>query len=207
MSEHWLVMARRLQAIAATGLHFTDGAYDRERYEEINAIAKQMLSSVANEPVEKLEGLLHRADEGYATPRIDVRGALLDEGRVLLIREAADGLWTLPGGYAEVGLSAAENVVKEVWEEACVEVQATRLYAVRHKVKHAYKPDLRDFYKFFFLCEASGDQQPRAGLEALDVGFFAPDALPELSEGRTIEADIHAAVAFAADRSIPVLFD
>lgn len=207
MSEHWLSLAQRLQAIAATGLHFTDGVYDRERYEEINAIATQMLSSIADAPVEKLEGLLHSAEEGYATPRIDVRGALLIEGRVLLVREAADGLWTLPGGYAEVGLSAAENVVKEVREEACIDVYATRLYAVRHKIKHAYKPDLRDFYKFFFLCEAPTDQQPRAGLEALDVGFFAPDALPELSEGRTIAADIQAAVAAAGDLSMPVLFD
>ncbi len=207
MSEHWLALARRLQAIAATGLHFTDGIYDRERYEEINVIATQMLSELASVPVRKLEGLLHSGEEGYATPRIDVRGAVLNNGRVLLIREAADGLWTLPGGYAEVGLSAAENVVKEVREEACLDVRATRLYAVRHKVKHGYRPDVRDFYKFFFLCEASADQQPDAGAEALDVGYFAPDALPVLSTGRTIAADIHAAMNAASNPSMPVLFD
>ena len=89
----------------------------------------------------------------------------------------------MPGGYADVGLSASENVAKEISEEANIEVVARSLYSVRHKAKHAYSQDARDFYKFFFLCEQTDDADPTPGLETSDVGFFPLSKLPALSKG------------------------
>ncbi|MEM7219640.1 MAG: NUDIX hydrolase [Pseudomonadota bacterium] len=194
----WLAWARRLHALAKTGEHFGDSAFDRERYEEIRGIATAMLAELAARPVAEVRELLADDRRGYDTPQIDVRGALIEDDRILLVQEKADGCWTLPGGYADVGFSAAENVVKEIWEEANLRVRVTRCIALRHKARHPYRPDVRDFYKLFFLCERVAAGEPAGGLETLAAAFFAPDALPPLSTGRVIEADI--ALAFEMQR-------
>jgi len=207
MENHWLQHAKRLQAIASTGVHFGADAFDRERYREVADIANAMLADLGNLPIARIEGLLSDFAKGYATPKVDVRGAIIEDGRVLLVQERSDGLWTMPGGYADVGISAGENVVKEVREEAGIEVAAERLYAVRHKAKHDYSPDARDFYKLFFLCRKLDSAPPVAGAEVADVGFFARDRLPPLSRGRVIERDIATAFDFLADPLRVALFD
>ena len=108
---------------------------------------------------------------------------------------------------SDVGYSAAQNIEKEVWEEAGLRVSARRLYGVRHKAKQPYAPDARDFYKMFFLCERTDASAPRAGIETVEAGFFKLDNLPALSTGRIIESDIHAAFAFVSDEHRPALFD
>lgn len=207
MEDTWLTWAKRLQSIASTGLHFARDPYDRERYAEVAGIANEMLSSLAAVPISRIEDLASDFAKGYATPKVDVRGAVFDDEKILLVRERSDGLWTLPGGYADVGRSASENIVKEVWEEASLRVRVKALYGIRHKAKHEYAPDVRDFYKLFFLCEQAGGPAPQPGLETAEVGFFAIDELPPLSKGRTLEKDIVAAFTFKADPRRLVLFD
>jgi len=192
----WLTRAKRLQAIASTGLHFTADDFDHQRYREIADIANVMLAELGTVPVERIAGLVSDFAQGYATPKVDVRGAVIENDKVLLVREKSDGLWTLPGGFADVGRSAAENVVKEVHEEAGIIVSARRLYAIRHKAKRAYDSYARDFYKLFFLCERSDAAEPSPGIETSAVEFFPRHDLPELSRGRVVESDIEAAFAF-----------
>ena len=196
MEDQWLTWAKQLQAIASTGLHFSKNDFDRQRYRDVAAIAQSMLASLGNIPIQRIEGLLSDFAKGYATPKIDVRGAVIEDGKVLLVRERSDGLWTLPGGFADVGLSATENVTKEVWEEAGVRVLVTGLYSVRHKAKQPYEPDIRDFYKMFFLCRPIDAEPPRPGFDIMDAAYFARDRIPELSRGRVISGDIEAAFTF-----------
>lgn len=207
MEPQWLTYGKRLQAIASTGLHFTRDPFDRERYEDVARIANEMLAALGNVPIVRIEGLVSDFARGYATPKIDVRGALVEDDAILLVREQSDGLWTLPGGYADVGLSAARNVEKEMFEEAGLTVSAQRLYGVRYKAGAGYAPDVRDFYKLFFLCQRTDRQAARPGPETIEARFFARDALPPLSRGRTIEDDIEAAFAFAGDAARPAFFD
>src|SRR5262245_39059026 len=181
MQDAWLAWAKRLQSIASTGLYFSRDRYDRERYQELAHIADEMLASLASVPIERIESLVSDFAKGYATPKIDVRAAVFHENRILLVQEASDRLWTLPGGFADVGMSASENVVKEVWEEASLRVTARRLYALRHKAKHPYPPDARDFYKLFFLCDPIGEVLARPGPDTIEVGFFVLEDLPPLS--------------------------
>lgn len=207
MEDAWLTWAKRLQSIASTGTHFGRDQYDRERYAEIAAIANAMLSSLGQVPVERIESLVSDFAKGYATPKVDVRGAVIRNDKVLLVQESSDGLWTLPGGYADVGLSPSENVVKEILEEASINVRATELYGVRHKAKHRYDPDARDFYKLFFLCETVDESNPQPGPETVEVGFFGLDELPPLSRGRVLEDDIAAAFEFRRNEQRLALFD
>ncbi|QPH53135.1 NUDIX hydrolase [Pontivivens ytuae] len=206
METEWLNWSRRLAALAQTGLSFTRDPFDRERYEEMAGIAAHMLARLADLPVEQVAGLM-APEPGYATPKVDVRGAIVVEDRILLVQEKSDGRWSLPGGYADVGLSASENVVKEIREEAGLEVRVDRLYAVRHKAKGPYDPDLRDFYKLFFLCEPVAGADVRAGFEVADARFFPPGDLPPLSTARVAVRDIEAAFASREGGPAGVLFD
>jgi ADP-ribose pyrophosphatase YjhB (NUDIX family) len=197
MEAAWLTYAKRLQAIASTGLHFGRDEFDRERYREVAEIANAMLAELGDVPVERIAGLVSDFAKGFATPKVDVRGAVIEGDTILLVRERSDGLWTLPGGFADVGRSPRQNIEKELFEEAGLRVTARRLYGVRHKAKRSYDPDARDFYKLFFLCERADDAAPSAGGEISEARFFARDALPALSRGRTIEQDIEAAFLHA----------
>lgn len=207
MEPRWLTHAKRLQAIASSGLHFTRDVFDRERYEEVAAIANDMLAQLGSVPIERIEGLVPDFARGYATPKVDVRGAVIEGDAVLLVRERSDGLWTLPGGFADVGLSAAGNVAKEIREEAGISVEVRRLFSVRHKAIGAYPADVRDFYKMFFLCDRVDEREPRAGSETMEARFFRRDRLPPLSRGRTVESDIDAAFTVSADPQLSTLFD
>ena len=113
MENLWLTWAKRLQSIASTGLYCSREKYDKERYEEIAAIANDMLAMLADVPVSRIQGLVSDFAKGYATPKVDVRGAMFQDDKILLVQEVSDGLWTLPGGFADVGKSPSENVVGE----------------------------------------------------------------------------------------------
>jgi ADP-ribose pyrophosphatase YjhB (NUDIX family) len=169
MESQWLTHGERLQAIASTGLYFSRNEFDRERYQEIANIANGILSELGNVPASRIANLISDFAKGYATPKVDVRGAVIEGDRILLVREKSDGRWTLLGGIADVGLSPAENVVKELHEEAGIFVSARSLYGVRHKAKHPYDPDVRDFYKLFFLCDRSDQAAPCAGIDTTAV--------------------------------------
>ena len=201
MENAWLAWAKRLQSLASTGSHYTRDEFDNERYKEIATIANQMLSILGDVPLSRIENLISDFAVGYATPKVDVRGALIEGDKISLVREISDGLWTLPGGFADVGLSPGENIVEEIWEEATLRVTATAVYAIRHKAKHEYSPDVRDFYKILFLCEKTDLAIAKAGPEISEVGYFGLDELPPLSTNRILEKDIIAAFKFSGDLS------
>ena len=185
----WLIIARELRAIAQTGLTFTADRFDRLRYERVRELAASMLAQGSGEHFEVIIEIL-REGWGYATPKVDVRGAAFVDGRVLLVREISDGQWTLPGGWADVNQSAAECVVREIAEESGFEAKARKLAAVRDYQRSGHPPrNVDSIYKMFFICEITGGAA-RPSNETSEVAFFARDALPPLSLGRTTAAQI-----------------
>ncbi len=207
MEDQWLRYAKRLHAIASTGLFYSESDFDKERYEEVAVIANNMLAELGNKPIAEINELFPDFALGYATPKVDVRAAVIRGETILLVREKLDRLWTLPGGYADVGISASDNAVKEVREESGLDVTSRRLIGVFHKAKHEYTQDARDFYKFYFLCDEVGEKEPAAGSEIMEVGFFNPDELPPLSEGRSIRKHIELAFEYYGNDKLPTAFD
>jgi len=206
MKYDWLALAKRLQSIAQAGLTYSENIYDLERYEELQNISTGLVSHFAETPQEVVKELFAN-EKGYLTPKTDVRGVVFREGKILLVRERVDGCWSLPGGWADVGFTPAEVAVKEVGEEAGLEVEAVRLLAVLDRNKHTSVPSPYHIYKLFFLCRAVSGGEPHIGMETTDVGFFGRDELPELSLGRNTAAQIKLMFDFLDNPAKEVVFD
>ena len=187
----WLEWVREAQAIAQTGLAFAPPGYDRERYEQLHDLAARMMAALGDSDPAIVAGLF-AAQTGYATPKVDVRGAVFRDGRLMLVREVADRhRWTLPGGWADVNLSPAENVAKEIREESGFEVRVDRLVAVLDRTKAGHTPQPFHAYKLFFLCSITGGTAATSA-ETSEIGFFGEDELPQdLSIDRVLPAQLH----------------
>ncbi len=205
--------SQSLAAIARTGLGFSDSLYERERFEEVLRVAADIQVAAdrgadgaedADHMVEEWLATVGRGVPGYVTPKLAVGAAVgNDRGEILLIKRADSGVWLYPTGWADVGYSAAEVVVKEVLEETGIEVEPLRLIAVLDGLRLGFTR--MPFYSLVFHCLAVGGELQAHPLECADVGWFAPDALPEPLAG----ADRWGPHIFRALRGEPVevLFD
>jgi ADP-ribose pyrophosphatase YjhB (NUDIX family) len=203
----WLLWAREMQAIAQVGLEFSQNPYDRERYHSLRALASRAMAAHGGGEPARVEALF-AAEQGYATPKIDVRGAAFRDGRILLVREVVDGgRWTLPGGWADVNLAPSENIAREVLEESGFVVRARKLAAVWDRGRHGHPPHPFATYKMFFICEIIGGA-PATSMETSGVGFFGADEIPDdLSHDRVRPAQIRRMFEHFRRPDLPTDFD
>ena len=174
----WLDWAVELQALAQAGLYYTENPFDQERYTRIREIAAEMLAFQSELPLEKVKNIFC-CETGYQTPKLDTRAAIFQEERILLVREL-DGRWSLPGGWVDVNCSVGENVVKEVKEEAGLDVTADLVIAVQDRERHNLPVYAYKVCKVFVLCSLLGGHFAENS-ETTASGWFSLDALPELA--------------------------
>jgi len=202
----WLTWARRLEAIAQSGLTYSPNKFDIQRYEEVRAIAAEMMASGAALPDSAPIRDLFARQSGYATPKVDVRVAAFHENRILLVRELEDSLWTLPGGWADIGEPPAVAAAREAREESGYEVHITKLAALYDRNLHGHPPHAFHAYKLFFIAELRGgaaqDSHETAGAQ-----FFPEDALPPLSLSRVTPAEIAHMFEHYRQLALPTSFD
>jgi ADP-ribose pyrophosphatase YjhB (NUDIX family) len=203
----WIDYLERVLATAQIGLTFAKSPYDIERFRKLQQDTATVLAADADlDPAATRDWI--ELDTHYATPKLDVRALVLDEERrVLLVRESADGLWSLPGGWCDVGESAGEAAVRETLEETGLSVKAVRLLALFDKQKHAHPPQIPHAHKAFFLCELiSGTLQERTN-ETTGARYFPLASLPPLSRQRILPEQISCLAGRAIAGELETLFD
>lgn len=205
MSVKWLEWAQRIQSLSQAGLTYTKNVYDIERFEELRAISTEIMNEYTGLEMEKLKNLF-ASEAGYQTPKVDIRGAVFQNGKILLVREIIDDKWSLPGGFCDVGLSPAENIVKEIKEESGFDVAPIKLLALLDMKKHEHPPQPFHYYKVFIHCGIVAGKAEK-GIETKDVQFFSENNLPELSLARNTEAQIHMLFKFLKDPLKETVFD
>ncbi len=188
MTYNWLELSKRLQSIAQTGLTYCENKYDIDRYEQLRNISVEILETFTDEPVEKIRRLFTN-EIGYQTPKVDVRAVVFRERKILLVQETVDNCWSLPGGWADIGISPFDTAAKETLEESGLLVKPIRLLAVLDYLKQNMPPSAHHCYKMFVLCHETGGEL-KAGMETLDSQFFELENLPTLSPGRNSESQI-----------------
>jgi len=201
----WLAWAREIQALAQTGHHFAENEYQRERNARLLQIAAEVVSAHTRLEYDALLDIFNR-QEGYATPRVDVRGAVFRNGKLLMVKEREDDAWTLPGGWADVGDVPSQAAEREVWEEAGFTVRATKVIGV-YDANRMPPLELFHAFKIVFLCELLSGE-PRASNETSEVAFFGPDEIPALLSGeRTLPFHIRDAFQAYQHPDTPTFFD
>jgi ADP-ribose pyrophosphatase YjhB (NUDIX family) len=204
-TPHWLNFAREIQAIGQKGYNLTQGYYDRMNYSRLLEIAAEIVA--LKTPLDReqvLETFL--VQPGYATTKVDVRAAVIRDGRLLLVQERRDQKWCLPGGWADVGEYPSEMVAREVLEESGFAVQPYRLVGVFDANRAGRPLEFFHAYKIIFLCRITGGE-PRTSDETMGVDFFDFESLPPLSENRTSLRHISEVQARLADDYLPAAFD
>ncbi len=205
-NPQWLDWARRFQAIAQTGLAYCKDPYDRQRYEEIQRLAADIMANGAALPDSSPLLDIFKNDLGYATPKIDIRAAVFNRDRILLVQEREDGRWTLPGGWADVGESASCVAIREVKEESGYDVTITKLAAVYDRDKHDHPPMPFHVYKFFFLGTLLGGGATTS-VETTAADFFPEDQFPPLSISRVTAPQLEHMFAHHRNPTLPTSFD
>ena len=185
--EKWLDWAVQLQAIAQAGLFYAKDKFDLERYEQIRAIAAEMISERTEIPMEKVQDLFC-GETGYQTPKLDTRAAIFKDDKILLVKEN-NGTWALPGGWVDVTVSVKENVIKEVKEEAGLDVTADLVIAVQDREKHNLPIYAYKICKIFVLCTVLGGAFEQ-NIETVESRYFELDELPPLAAEKNNEEQI-----------------
>lgn len=186
-NEKWLQWAAELQSIAQAGLFYGKDLFDRERYQRIRDIAAEMISFKTEIPLEKVKDLFC-CEQGYQTPKLDTRAAIFKEDKILLVREK-NGTWSLPGGWVDVNVSVRENVIKEVKEEAGLDVRPELVIAVQDREKHNLPVYAYKVCKIFVLCSACGGEF-QENIETTESRYFGRDELPRLAEEKNNKEQI-----------------
>ena len=203
-SPKWLEWTREIFSLSQSGITYSVNQYDIDRYRRLQEITAEMIASQSGMQKESvLESFSMQA--GYITPKVDVRGAVIRDNKILLIQERADDKWAMPGGWADLGNSPASVAEREVFEESGFHVRAEKVVAVID-ANRIQPLEFYHAYKIIFLCQLLGGE-PRISHETLAVDFFDLNNLPPLSVYRTNEDMLREVFAHVQDPNRPTAFD
>ncbi|EQH96038.1 NUDIX domain protein [Clostridioides difficile DA00310] len=204
MNEKWLEWAIELQSIAQAGITYGKDIYDIERYERIREISAEMIAYKTDISTEKERNLFCN-ESGYQTPKLDTRAVIFENGKILLVKENT-GKWSLPGGWVEVNLSVKENTIKEVKEEAGLDITADRIIAIQDRAKHNLPIYAYGVCKIFVLCTVIGGTF-KENIETTEFSYFSENELPELATEKNTEEQIKMCFEACRTDTWTVIFD
>lgn len=201
----WLTIAREIQQLAQTGAAFAVTDYEKNRYKRLTEITAEIIEHHTTLEKESLQKVLME-HPGYATPKIDVRAAVIKDGKILLVQESTDNCWAMPGGWADVGDIPSDVAIRETKEESGFDVKPIKVVGVYDANRIGGKLEFFHAFKIIFLCELIGGEAKTSD-ETLDVKFFTFDELPLLSLNRTNKQHIDEIKKHLTDENRPAYFD
>lgn len=202
----WLQWSQRIQAIAQSGLQYSTNPFDIGRFKELQHIAAEIMADQTGADAEEVK-VVFDAQSGYATPKLDIRGVVFKDNKILLVRELMDGgAWTIPGGWVDINEPPSLAVERELREEAGVIVKAKRLLALYDRNLHGHPPYPFHAYKIFIQCDLIAEATPDP-LETSDPTYFSLSELPELSLPRVTPEEINRIFELVGEPSLPADFD
>ncbi|MPW26295.1 NUDIX domain-containing protein [Alkalibaculum sp. M08DMB] len=206
MKNDILEWAKQIQSYCKTGLYYVENEYEIDRYNQIMEASVNIISLICDKEPEKIS-LSLSADDLYITPKVDLRIVVFnDKGEFLFVKEKVDNLWTLPGGFCDVGFSPSEVAVKETWEEAGIEVEPVKLLGVLDKKHYNHPRNIYYLYTIFLLCKKIGGIE-KPGMETLAVEYFSLDNLPPLSTPRITKEQLEMMHGFYTGKQTEAFFD
>jgi ADP-ribose pyrophosphatase YjhB (NUDIX family) len=181
------ILLERIHAQASTGLAFSTDAHDLNRYKDILAALGDVAKLLNEKSPSAIGTSVHWGQapnrigsQEYVTPKVAVAAIVFDnDNRVLLVKRNRD-LWTLPGGFADVGFDPARNVEKEVQEETGLDVKVTALLGIYDSNLHEFPILERQIYTLAFYARLLGGTLRPDPLETMGASFFSVDSFPRV---------------------------
>ena len=204
LKEPWLRWAIEIQSIAQCGLTYSKDVYDIERYEKLRDISAEMLAYKTDLSIDKVKTLFCN-EEGYQTPKLDTRAAIFKDNKILLVHEN-NGTWSMPGGWVDILESIESNTIKEVREEAGLNVEVERVIAIQDRNKHNIPLYAYGVCKVFLLCNVI-DGSFTKNIETIGSDYFALDNLPTLATEKCNKEQIKMCFEADNDKNWNVKFD
>lgn len=168
-------LLNEVQALARTGLHYSENVYDRERYERLLALACEGYEPWLGWPASEVQVRL-RQEVGIVTPKIGADAAIFNGQGEILLMERADGRgWCLPCGWVEVNERPADAAVREVLEETGLWVVVERLVGVFTR-PGSLTNGLHTMVAVVHLCKVVGGELTLSH-EGLDLRYWPLDAV------------------------------
>ena len=199
-------LIKQIKAISQIGLTYSSDDYNLSRYKELENISNELHALLTGIPIEELSNFYLNGKE-YPTPKTDIRAVIFnDRHEILLVKEHTDHKWSLPGGWADIGLSPKETAVNEVAEETGFIVRPKKLLAVLDKKYYPHPPELEYVYKYFIECTIEGGEITKAH-DITEVSFFSQDSIPVLSEERVLKYQIDLMFEFHYNPHKETIFD
>ncbi len=203
--EKWLEWAIEIQNLAQIGITYTDNPYDVERYEKLREIASEMIAEKSNISKDKVKELFC-SGIGYPTPKLGTRAAVFKDNKILLVHENND-TWSLPGGWVDELQTIGSNTIKEVKEEAGLDVKATKIIAIQDHNKHNKPAYSYGISTAFVLCELIGGTF-KENVETTEIKYFGLDELPDnLANEKNTKEQIEMCFKAANDDNWQTIFD
>jgi len=203
--KQWLTWAREIQSLAQTGLAFAPNHYEKERSTRLIEISAEIIEEYTNLKSENISEVLME-QPGYATPKVDVRAAIIRDNKILLVKEIADGKWSMPGGWMDVGDYPAQAAEREAIEESGFVVKAKKLIGAFDANRNGRPLEFFHAVKLIYLCEIISGK-PTISNETSEVKFFDFNGLPVLSENRTNKRHIAEIIEHLKDTSRQAFFE
>jgi ADP-ribose pyrophosphatase YjhB (NUDIX family) len=206
--ETVLNLAKRIKAIADTGVLYTTTNFDRERWHELRSIAEDLMANELNISSSTIQLIFDKCID-YPTPKVDIRALVLNSKKeILMVQEMADNCWSLPGGWADIGKTPSEIALQEVWEETGLEITCKYLSAVFDKKMHDHPPQPFYVYKMVFYCEPVNDTMIlKPAFDVLNVAWFRINKLPQLSKDRILASQIQLIYKNISEENYITIFD
>lgn len=201
----WLKWAREIQQLSQTGLAFAVTKYEKQRYEQLIRLTAEIIEHHTQLGKETVATVLMK-QPGYATPKIDVRAAVIKDEKILLVQERTDKRWAMPGGWADVGDIPSNVAIRETKEESGYDVKPVKVIGVFDANRSGGHLELFHAFKIIFLCEFVGGKAKTSD-ETMDVSFYSFESLPPLSQNRTNNNHIKEIIAHLKDPSRAAYFD
>jgi len=201
----WLEWAREIQRLCQTGLAFSKSDYDAQRYKRLTEIAAEITSTYSNLDKEQLLNNF-LGHPGYATPKVDIRAAIIKDQKILLVQEKMDSKWSMPGSWADVGEAPSDAIIRETREESGLDVIPKKVIGIYDANRDGRPLEFFHAYKIVFLCEIVGGDMI-ASDETIDVNFFSFDNLPPLSTSRTNQKHIVDIENITKNPDTPTVFE
>ena len=201
----WLAIAREIQQLSQTGTAFAVTGYEKDRYKRLTEITAEIIEHHTDLEKESLQKVLME-HPGYATPKIDVRAAVIKDGKILLVQESTDKCWAMPGGWADVGDIPSEVAIRETKEESGFDVKPLKVVGIYDANRAGRRLEFFHAFKIVFLCELIGGEATSSD-ETLDVQFFDFNNLPALSLNRTNEKHLNEIKLHLIDLERKTYFD